>query len=132
MLTAQSPEVADFVAAYQENRNLAAHNWRYVIVVSERRKYLAVDEADANENGSASDMHRSGRFMVDRETSVVYTIRGYGQRGDRIGTLATLTAKFREGSASFQPEAGCHVETGRSRVASWGKTPERLMLRVVQ
>ena len=120
-LTANSPNVVEFVAAYQENRNLAS-SWRCCIVVIERRKYLAIDEADANDDGSPSEYHRSGRFMVDRETGVVFTIRGYGQRGDRIGTLEGLAARYREGSATFRPNANTHREFTHSHVASWSRS----------
>lgn len=120
MLTAESPEVVEFIAAYQENKNLA-HSWRYVIVATARRKYLAIDEADDNGDGTPSEFHRSGRFMVDRETGAVYMIRGYGQRGDRIGTLEGLAAKYREGTATFNPNARAHLEGRRDHVAVWPK-----------
>lgn len=126
MLSATSPEVVEFVAAYEENRNLGvsqewrANGWRVVIVAAERRKYLAIDESDAyGEEDAQLDVHRSGRFLVDRETGTVYTIRGYGQRGHRVGALDTLAASFRAGTATYRPEARAHVERGHARVASW-------------
>lgn len=120
MLTDTSPEVREFVAAAQENRDLAKQRSApsgYRIVVVVRRKYLAVDEIPTFEGRDCSG--QSGRFLVDRETAEVFTIRGYGQRGWRVGTLETLTEKFRAGSATFDPAAGCHWETSRGHVATW-------------
>lgn len=119
MLAAGSPEVVDFVEAYQQNRNLAQSRGPsgYRVVVVERRKYLAVDEVPTFEGNDCAG--QSGRFLVDRETGVVFTIRGYGQRGDRIGTLSRLAVQYREGSATFNAAAGCHWETGGSHVATW-------------
>ncbi|HXN62320.1 MAG TPA: hypothetical protein VN886_17885 [Acidimicrobiales bacterium] len=119
MLTATSSEVVDFVAAYQENRNLghASGPSGYRIVVVERRKYLAIDEVRTFEGQDCPG--QSGRFLVDRATGAVYTIRGYGQRGHRAGMLVILTEQFRQGSRTFTPEARVHVERGHARVASW-------------
>ncbi len=126
LLTAESPEVAEFVAAYQENRNLAASSswlaggWRIAIVAETRRKYVLVDETDAyNGEPPRLDVSRSGRFMVDRSSGEVFTIRGYGQRGHRIGSLAGLTASYRAGSATYVAGSRTHMETGHSLVASW-------------
>ena len=113
LLSADSPEVVDFMAAYEENRNLAT-TWRYRIVGETRRGYITIDEADADGGPS-----RSGRFMVARATGEVFTIRGYGKKGYRIGTLADLTGDYRAASATFRPDARCHTETSRSRVARW-------------
>lgn len=116
------------VAAFEENRNLAAaHSWRangwsVVIVAEDRRKYIAIDETDALD-GEVRGSNRSGRFLVDRETGDVFTIRGYGQRGHRIGTVEGLTEKYRAGSATFDAEVRAHVETSYSKVASWGQHP---------
>ena len=120
MLNAASSEVVEFLAAYQENRNLAASRGPsgYRVVVVERRKYLAIDEVPTFEGRDCPG--QSGRFMLDRETGLVYTIRGYGQRGDRIGTLDALTRQYRAGSATFRPDAEGHLETRHSHVAAWG------------
>jgi hypothetical protein len=113
MLTATSPEVLDFAEAYQENVSLA-RKWAYKIVAIDRRKYVAIDETD-----EGPSVHRSGRFLVDREDGTVYTIKGYGQKGYRIGTLSGLAQQYREGTATFRPEATAHTETTHSRVARW-------------
>ncbi len=114
-----SPEVLDFVEAYQENRNLVATIGPsgYRIVTVGRRKYIAVDEIPTFEGRDCPG--QSGRFLVDRETGVVYTIKGYGQKGYRIGDLAGLAQQYREGTATFRPEARAHTETTHSRVARW-------------
>lgn len=120
-LSAASPEVRTFVAAYEENKNLtsAGRPSGYRIVVVERRKYLAVDEVLTFEGADCPG--QSGRFMVDRETGAVFTILGYGKRGHRVGTLEGLTAKYLKGSATFWPDARSHSETSRSRVARWSR-----------
>jgi hypothetical protein len=123
--TASSPEVQAFMVAVQDNRNLAvgrdwrANGWEVRIVAEDRRKYIAVDETDAYQGELMADVHRSGRFLVDRATGVVYTIEGYGRKGHRVGTLEDLTAKFVAATATYDPEARSHVETSKSKVASW-------------
>jgi hypothetical protein len=115
-LTATSPEVVDFVEAFKENRNLA-HFFKVDVIAETRRTYISIDEID--DGDTPPYVHRGGLFLIDRETGVVYTIRGYGQRGYRLTTMATLAAKYREGSASFRPDQGFHTETRGSRVARW-------------
>jgi hypothetical protein len=123
--TASSPEVIAFMAAVQENRNLAvssgwrANGWEVRIIAEDRRKYIAVDETDAYQGEVMADVHRSGRFLVDRAMGYVYTIEGYGKKGHFVGTLEDLTAKFIAATATYDPEARSHVETGKSKVASW-------------
>ena len=120
MLSASDPAVIEFVTAYQENRDLGSRAWTpsgYRVVTVERRKYILVDEIPTFEGVDCPG--QSGRFMVDRATGEVYTIRGYGKRGHRIGTLAGLAEQYRAGSATFDPEARAHMETRRSDVARW-------------
>jgi hypothetical protein len=120
LLTADSPEVVEFVAAYQENANLALGHLEHItcrIVAETRRKYILIDEIDQCDGRDCAG--RSGRFMVDRATGRVFTIRGYGQRHRPIGTLAGLAAEYRKGSATFNPTAGAHWVGRDTRVASW-------------
>lgn len=126
MLTATSPEILAMIEAYQENCNLAHSRGRsgYRIVVVERRKYLAIDEVPTFDGEDCPS--QSGRFLIDRATSVVYSIKGYGQRGWRVGTVEGLTAQYLAGSATFNRDAGGHVATRHSRVASWGGHPSQL------
>jgi hypothetical protein len=104
---ADSPEIRRFVAAYEENQNIAGHSCQ--IIAEDRRKYIAIDEERA---GS-----RSGRFLIDRTTGIVYTIKGYGQRGYSVGTVTGLTAQYRDATATYDPRSRMHTETGGSRVA---------------
>jgi hypothetical protein len=122
--SADSPAVVAFMQAVQDNRNLAvskdwrANGWEVRIVATDRRKYIAVDEADAFE-GELQDHHRGGRFLVDRATGVVYTIEGYGKRGRACGTLEGLTVDFTLASATYNPEARSHVVAGKKLIATW-------------
>lgn len=134
MLGASSPEVRDFAAAFEENRNLTVRTstnpggWKgYRIVLEDRRKYIAVDETDLGDTPPYT--HRSGRFLIDRETGVVYSIKGYGQRGYRLGTVTDLTAKYRAASATFDPNRTSYSVTSHSMVA---ETPRAAGLRVLQ
>jgi hypothetical protein len=123
--TASSPAVQAFMTAVQDNRNLAvgrdwrANGWEVRIIAEDRRKYIAVDETDAYQGELMADVHRSGRFLVERVTGVVYTIEGYGRKGHRVGTLEGLTAQFIAATATYNPEAWSHTETSKSRMASW-------------
>src|SRR6266700_6580121 len=89
---ADSLEIRLFVAAYEENQNIAGHSCR--IITEDRRKYIAIDEQYMA--GEGAFIGRSGRFLIDRATGIVYTIKGYGQRGYRIGTVTGLTAQYRD------------------------------------
>lgn len=117
--TADSDAIREMVAAYEENRNLAHGRGPsgYRVVVVDRRKYLAIDEVPTFEGRDCPG--QGGRFLVDKATGVVYTIKGYGQRGWRIGTVEGLTAKYREGSATFRPDAPGHTEGAYDRAARW-------------
>lgn len=123
--SATSPEVLAFAQAVQDNRNCAAsaawraNGWEVRILASNRTKYIAIDETDALDGKVLDDVHLSGRFLVDRATGRVYTIAGYGRKGNYAGELAALTAKFVEATATFDPNARAHVERGQARVASW-------------
>ena len=122
-MNATDPEVQDFLEAYQTNRHLAAPDGPsgYRVVVIERRKYLAVDEIPTFEGQDCAG--QAGRFLVDRADGSVFTIRGYGQRGHRIGTLASLTATYRAGTATYPggPRPTAHVEDRYSRAARWAR-----------
>lgn len=123
--SATSPEVLALCEAMQENRNLAvsaqwrANGWEVRIIAKNRTKYIAIDETDAFEGKVMDDVHCSGRLLVDRATGTVYSIEGYGRKGHRVGELEALTAKFVAATATYDPEARSHVETARTKVASW-------------
>lgn len=111
--SADSPAVRDFIAAAEENRSQGEGVYGFRGLRAEnRRKYIAIDEDLGGQ--------WSGRFLVDREDGTVYGIRGYGQRGHYIGTLASLAAQYREATRShpYIPHSGprAHSETGRAGV----------------
>ena len=120
MLTADSPAVRDFVAAYEANQNIAGHPIK--VIAEDRRKYIVVDEVDADATPPyryPHIAHRGGRFMIDRETGAVHSIRGYGKAHYRVGDVAELTQRYREGTESFGDRPSrVHVEHGHAKVAS--------------
>lgn len=101
----------------------------YRIVIIERRKYINVDEKPTFEGEDCPG--QSGRFMVDRATGEVFTIKGYGQRGQRIGTLEALAAQYRAASATYHPAARAFSETRGSRCARW-HTPKQPQLTLIK
>lgn len=111
MLTDDSPEIREFMEAYEANQKIS-RRWCYDRVVAEtRRKYILIDET------TESGVSRSGRFMVDRETGYVYTILGYGKRGHLIGTsLGKMVAEYRAATASFDPRCRVSIQNRRSRL----------------
>jgi hypothetical protein len=131
-LSATSPEMLDFVEAFQENRNLG---WRgrgrsgSRIVAVERRKYIAIDEIHTFEGADCPG--QSGVFLIDRETWEVYKIEGYGKRGRRVGSMAELAIRYREASATFTPETTAYSETRGSHVAT-AMNPRRPELTVIE
>ena len=112
MLSATSPEVLDFIAAYQENQDTANHR----TIAEDRKKYIAIDEVDR-------------RFLIDKETGVVYSIKGDGQRGYRVGTVESMPASYRKATASFDPNSSVHMEARGSNLAT---SPRRPGLTVLQ
>lgn len=96
MLTAQSPEILEFLKAWHENgrasferdyKNLNYDRDQEKHAI-ERKKYIALD------NGS------SGRFLVDRLTHRVFTIKAYGVKNYDCGTLESLTMRYLEAIAT--------------------------------
>lgn len=91
MLTAESREIRDFVAAWHENnralferqfKNLDYDTYEKK-AAKERRKYIALDEGT------------SGRFLVDKKTGMVYGIAAYGVPKYPLGHIDELTERFR-------------------------------------
>lgn len=107
-LTTHSPEIRELVAQVTENRindgkrmGLTYPGWEksHTAHAVDRRKYIAID------------VDGSGLMLVDKAEGVVYGIRGYGQRGDRIGDIQRVTAQFRSANASFDPSARYAVKS---------------------
>jgi hypothetical protein len=117
MLSAASPEIREFVRAYQVNRNLgsfghpegsAEHDWLgYRIIAKDRSKYIAIDESDRKD--STSNLG-AGRFLIDKSDGTVYSIKAYGQRNYRLGNVAGMTERFEAANASFDPSS--HIRVG--------------------
>ena len=92
MLTAESQKIKDFLEAWHENnrssferrfKNLNYDSYK-VKSAKDRRKYIALDEGT------------SGRFLVDRQTGIIYGIAAYGVPKYRLGHINDLTREFRE------------------------------------
>jgi len=125
MLSASSPEIRELLAAFLENQD-AAHKgrWYQKPIAEDRKKYIAIDEVDRDATAPfhyPHISHRGGRFLIDRETGVVYSIKGYGQRGYRVGTVESLTESYRQATATFDPSLHAY-QMGRNMVAS---SPQR-------
>lgn len=94
MLTADSPEIRDFLTAWHEAGRAEFERYHDRLVYDEyapkvakdRRKYLALNRGTG------------GVYLVDKATGAVYTIKAYGVPNRRIGTLADVTADFLAGS----------------------------------
>jgi hypothetical protein len=91
-LTATDPSVTAFLNAWHESER-AYFEQHYSALVydrdapktaKERRKYIALD------NGT------SGVYLVDKATGDVYSIKAYGVPNRRLGSLADLTARYRD------------------------------------
>ena len=113
-----------FVAAFEENQNVAGHPM--TVVASDRRKYIAIDEVDRG--ATPPYFYRNGRFLVDQADGRVYTIRGYGQRGDPIGSLVPMALRYREATRTFDPSSRMHVRMGHSGLATTDKAELRSAL----
>ena len=98
MLTATSEAVTTFLVAWHENgrplfeRRYESLNYdtyapKHAV---ERKRWICLDEGS------------SGRFVVDRGTGEVYTIKAYGRPNRRIGTLASLTEQYQAGTATYR------------------------------
>ena len=100
MLTAESTEIQEFLKAWHDNERrafeaLSPESLDYdeykVKRALTRRRYIALDYGPAG--------NWSGRYLVDRLTHKVYTIKAYGVPGYYCGTLESLTMRLKEQSA---------------------------------
>lgn len=134
-LTADSPEIRDFIAAYEENINLGHFGKNQKVIAEDRRKYIAIDEVDRDATPPyhyPNVSHRGGRFLIDREDGTVYSIEGYGKRGYRLGEAGAMTARYREATRTFNPDSRVMVEHGHAGVRTTPKAPARPGLTVLQ
>lgn len=122
MLSASSPEIRELLEAFKANQDVAhtrTGGWYMKPIAEDRKKYIAIDEVDRDATAPfhyPHISHRGGRFLIDRNDGVVYTIKGYGQRGYRVGTVESLTRRYREATATFDPSLHMHA-MGRDMVA---------------
>lgn len=86
-------KIAAFVTAWHENGRIG---WSYDALeydsyckkhVKERTKYIALDEGT------------SGRFLVDKATGMMWSIKAYGVPNWMLGTLDDMTRKMEEATA---------------------------------
>jgi hypothetical protein len=91
LLTANDPSITEFLAAWHESeRTYFERHYSSLVydrdspkVARERRKYIALDSGTG------------GVYLVDRATGDVYSIKAYGVPNRRLGSLADLTARYR-------------------------------------
>lgn len=111
-LTANSPKILAFLAAWHENGRASFNRMTPGLdyddykakTAKERRKYIALDYGNQH--------NRSGCFLVERETGIVYSIKAYGVPNRVLGSLAEMTAKFVAASATqrlYRPNAGVDI-----------------------
>jgi len=92
LLTANDPSIVEFLAAWHESeRGYFERSYSALVydrdspkVARERRKYVALDSGTG------------GVYLVDRATGDVYSIKAYGVPNRRLGSLADLTARYRD------------------------------------
>jgi len=88
-LTAESPEIRAFLSKWHEEGraafersydNLDYDGPTYAKTATDRRKYIALDAG------------RSGAFLLDKTTRLVYRIKAYGVPNKRkcLGTIDTI------------------------------------------
>lgn len=97
MLTAESPEIVEFLKAWHENGR-ADFERRY-----ENLKYDDSQKKTAKTRRKfiACDNDTSGAFLVDRITAEVWSIKAYGVPNRKIGKLSAITEAYRDAAHSM-------------------------------
>jgi len=98
MLTADSPEIREFLTAwhdagragFERNYDRLVYDDYAVKTAKDRRRFIACDRGNEHT--------RSGVFLVDRTTGEVFTIKGYGVPNWRLGTVRELIDGWRDGT----------------------------------
>lgn len=98
LLTADDPSVTEFLKAWHESERTYFERHYSALVydrdspktAKERRKYIALDSGTG------------GVYLVDRATGDVYSIKAYGVPNRRLGTLAELTARYRDAQTAWR------------------------------
>lgn len=92
MLTAESPEIIEFLKAWHENgrasfertyQNLDYDSPSYAKTAKTRKRFIACDRGTG------------GEFLVDRTTGDVWSIKAYGVPNRKLGKLSTITEAYR-------------------------------------
>lgn len=103
MIDAESQEIQEFLARWHEagraefeslqHTNLNYDSY-YPKTAKTRKRFIACDQGNDN--------NRSGVYLVDRSTQVIYSIKAYGVPNRQVGRLVEMFAAVRavEGSAA--------------------------------
>lgn len=90
MLTADHPDVQRFLTAWHENGRAAFERDHTALVYDTYRPKVAKER----KRFLALDVDTSGCFLVDRDTTMVYSIKGYGVPNRALGALVDVTAAY--------------------------------------
>jgi hypothetical protein len=105
-----NPEITALLAAMNENNSHANFTSYSGFEITEtRRKYHLL-------NSILSNGQRSGLFLIDKNTLVVYKSVAYGKAGRQVGTVASLTAQYVAGNASYKARAVAEFVSGNGVV----------------
>ncbi len=99
--TVEHPAVAAFLSAWHENGRAAFerstpsldYDTYYPKTAKDRSKYIALDRG--------GEFNRSGVFLLDKATGIVWSIKGYGVKNRQLGHIDALTAKYESGRSTF-------------------------------
>jgi len=89
-------DIRTLVAAMNENAATGKSSSHVGFEVTEsRRKYHLL-------NAVLSNGQRSGLFLIDRNTHVIYQSIGYGKTNGRpLGTVASMTVAYKAATATY-------------------------------
>ncbi|OFV86870.1 MAG: hypothetical protein A3J75_00130 [Acidobacteria bacterium RBG_16_68_9] len=95
-LTADNPDIQEFLAAWHETGRARFERDHSALIYDEyapkraiqRRRFIALNRVTG------------GRYLVERQTGVVYSIRAYGVANRPLGSLVALAAAYRRATAS--------------------------------
>ena len=121
MLTVESQEIQDFLSAWHENNRISYRGYKNLDydrdnqkTAHDRRKYIACDYGNKTS--------RSGAFLIDKKTHIIYSIKGYGQRGYCLGMVEELTVEFHKATATQKPERDSYWQQSHKKIMGMGKT----------
>jgi hypothetical protein len=103
MLTADSPEVQRFLAAWHENGRAEFERNYSNLVYDDYAPKTAHDRSKRIALDRGNEHNRSGVFLVDKVSHHVYSIKGYGRPNRLIGHLEALTLAYETSTAVARP-----------------------------